>query len=145
MAKRYCLRKPSGRSKSYSIYKQIDLDDGTTKNETLNLKEVDSINQNFESKIIDAPTAEKNLKKIMRKLYADDGRHLPKEVNNTDNYRVLDEYWKREYESRDLIDRDTAYSALRRAIDALGDIPILSAPVQDIQKQIDSQFSGNKQ
>lgn len=119
------------------IVERTILENGQTKDQTLRIPEVAQINKNLEAGIIDPLIAEKNLKLIIERL-------SPREVHNQDNYKILDQYWESEYSLRDLVDPDTAYYALRRSIESIGDLPIVSATREELQRKV-NQFKGNKQ
>ncbi len=142
---RYCLKRPKANKRTgFGIYSQIDLSDGSTKNTTIKSVELDAINKNLSVGVIDAVVAEKNVKELIDKLYKKDGRLRPKDVHQPDNYKILDEYWEREYSHRDLVDPDSSYHALQRAVEAVGDLPLLSATRQEIQAKL-GEHKGNKQ
>lgn len=142
---RYCIKRPKANKRNkFGLYSQVDLPNGSTKNVIVKNSDLDAINRNLELKIIDTVTAEKNVKELIDKLYKKDGRLRLRDVHQPDNYKILDEYWEREYSHRDLVDPSSSYSALRRAVDAVGDLPLLSATRQEIQAKL-GEFRGSKQ
>jgi integrase len=137
ISKKYYLRKPDGKRKSFVIVERTILENGKTKDQTLSIPEVALINKNLEAGIIDQLVAEKNLKLIIERL-------SPRAVHNQDNYKIVDEYWNREYSLRDLVDPDTAKYALRRSIESIGNLPLASATREELQRAV-NQFKGNRQ
>ena len=58
------------------------------------------------------------------------------------NLRLLDKYWQEVYTHRNLKDKSSAWQRLRRAVEALGDVP-LTADQNTLQRQINKHCEGN--
>lgn len=130
------LGKPTGRRRSFRILRQIESQFETVKDRTL-----DSINQNLKTGKIDLVTAEKNVRALIKQL-------SPKAdaiIHNKDNDRILQRYWEDEYSHRDLVDPDSERYALERAVRAAGNLSLQSVTREQLQKQINIHFKGNKQ
>jgi integrase len=56
----------------------------------------------------------------------------------------LDEYWEAEYAQRDLVDVNSAWNRLMRAIESVGHYSLMAAGRDEIQQEIDKKFKGNK-
>ncbi len=100
---------------------------------TLNEPRLDAINALLLSGTIDRIEAEAQVKRLVATIKSERGERIP--IYNQGNYKVLDQFWKT-YSLRDLIDPDTAYHDYRRAIEAIGDIPIASASLNELQKSL---------
>lgn len=142
---RYRIKYPTCGRARYSIVKeQLDLSI-KPRFTTVKHPALDALNSSFLAEKISSEIAEKNVREVIERLYKEDGVRVIQVVHNQDNYKVLERYWKAEYEDRDLVDPDTAYHALRRAVEAVGDLPLVSASKDQIQKAINAKYSGNKQ
>jgi len=129
---RYNIRYPRNGRKTFAVIKQIENQDGSTKNETIKLPEIEAINQSFRQGVIDVLVAEKNIREIIKTLAKE-----PPVVHNNDNLDILEKYWKSEYRNRRLIDKSTAYGELLRTVRLLGNTSLLSASTNQIQDVID--------
>jgi integrase len=138
----FYLKKPNlkSRRRSFQIV-QRTTSGRSTKDETLELPELELINEQFLKGVIDNLVAEKNARQVLTRL---EHRVLGKDPNHKDNIAILEDYWKL-HERRKIVDKDTEYWALLRGISALGELPLLSATPNEMQKKVDAQFSGNKQ
>jgi integrase len=142
---RFHLKRPTGKRRSYSIVKHVPQGGGKEKTFTVYDQAIETINEQFHAGSIDSITAVKNLNEIIARLYKDHKQLQPRAVHNQDNYNILKRYWKAEYENRDLVDPETAKADLLRAVNAIGDLPLLSATKEQLQNAVDSKFRGNKQ
>jgi len=61
-----------------------------------------------------------------------------------ENLDVLERYWEEEYAYRELVDQNAAYNELKRSLEVLGSISILTGSRQQIQKQLDETLYGGK-
>jgi len=80
---------------------------------------------------------------LQKKLYLEHGLER-KTVFNQENYGVLDEFFEWKYGARKTKDKTAAYNDFRRAVDAVGSIPLQTATKAEIQKAI-STADNNKQ
>ena len=90
----FFIKRPNARRRSFAIYKRIENSDGTTSNETISLKEIDAINNQFQASVIDQNTALKNLEKIKKNLLRNEGLATPTLTFHQDNEKVLNHYWE---------------------------------------------------
>ena len=144
MSGRYHIKNPSksrgkGKRASFSIFLAKPQDDGTTKTETVKNADVESINKNYLAGIYDWETARKNIEQIRNRLNAEIGKFTFFTGNKT-NGRVLEQYWNEEYQGRKIKESsmNSAKHDLRRALDALGKISIVSGSGKEIQNTIDN-------
>ncbi len=108
---------------------------------TLSEPRLDAINALLLSETIDRVEAEAQVKRLVSQIKLERGERKP--VFNRGNYRVLDRFFKSQYDSRDVIDPDSAYSDFRRAVEAVGDLPITSSSQDELQKAL-KPLKGNK-
>jgi integrase len=135
-----------GQRKTFSIYKRVFNENGTTNNETIKSKEIDSINDQYLQGAINYDLALRNIKKVFTDLQKEAGIFKSPDIFNNQNQKILENYWKSEYEDRDLVDPKSAKAKLQRAIDALGNVSLLTASKKEIETQIESKkFPNNKQ
>ncbi len=67
-------------------------------------------------------------------------------VFHSDNLKLLDKFWKKYVlTKRPHIDANTAFCEYRRAVEALGQLPLLTAPIPEMQRQIGRNLRGNSQ
>ncbi|MCB0391967.1 MAG: hypothetical protein KDD58_11795 [Bdellovibrionales bacterium] len=152
MSSRYHIKNPSktrgkGKRASFSIFLAKPQVDGTTKTETVQNADVESINNNYLAGIYDWETARKNIEQIRNRLNAEIGKFTLFTGNKT-NGRVLEKYWQEEYQGRKIKEESmsSAKHDLRRALDAIGKVSIVSGSAKEIQKAIDaSGFDVTKQ
>jgi integrase len=104
-----------------------------------------AINLAFKAKQKNFTLCELELKNIIVDLYTQKKKLFGTHVFNEDNQKVLDTYWESEYANKQNIDPVSAKCDLRRAIEAVGSLSILSASRENLQRQIDSRFKGNRQ
>lgn len=145
MKNHYQIIKPTGRHKSYRILKQWTGENGKRQSETVSMEPVDAVNLNLMRGQIDVLTAEKNLNSIVKDLRIAAGEFVGQEEFHNDNQKLLDDYFNKVYRRRDVIDKDTEYHSLTRAIRSLGNLSLYKATEDQIQDQVDKHFAGNKQ
>lgn len=138
-AVRYYIRRPTGKRVSYKIIKTEG-----TKYETVNLPELENINRALKTGSITRETADKNINELVNKLYKTAGVLTLKTMHNQDNYKVMEDYWTEVYKDRRVIDKDTARHAIRRAVEAIGELPIWTATKKELQAAVDK-HPDNKQ
>ncbi len=79
---------------------------------------------------------------LQKKLYVEHGLEK-KTVFNQENYGVLDQFFDWKYSAKKTKDKTAAYNDFRRAVDAVGSIPLQTATKAEIQKAISA--AENKQ
>lgn len=114
-------------------------------NETLALESLATINASYRSKHQSFETCLIQAKDVVAQLYEDYRSTLPIIPRNNENKQFLKRYWAEEYADRDLVSHEAAKNRLQRAIEALGHVPLFSASREEMQREIDQKFSGNKQ
>jgi integrase len=131
---RFFIKRPNSkfRRKTFAVYKR----DGK-RNSTVKIPDLDALNESLIRGIVDPITAEKSVKLLVKRLYAQNGinTELP---SNADNERILNEYWQRQYKHRKLVDRNSARYKLERAVRAMGDLSLLTATQEQFQEKLDS-------
>lgn len=80
---------------------------------------------------------------LQEKLYREHGLEL-KRVFNQDNYAILDSFFEWKYGAKKTKDKTAAYNDFRRAVDAVGMIPIQTATKAELQKALVTE-DNNKQ
>jgi hypothetical protein len=134
-----------GKRKSFAIYKRsFDKHGKRIKDEVVTDDTIDSINERYLSKSLDWIEAEKAIKAFVIHLEKKYGIHQ-KLVFNSDNKKILKQFWDKEYSTRDIVDENTARCDFRRAIEALGDKSLQSASQSVLEKEIKKKFKGEKQ
>ncbi len=135
----YALRKPSYGRRKFRISVREN-----KKWRTLNLEEIDRINDLFLSGKISFNECEKEAKKILEKLY--EARNASKSSPLSCNERLMMEYFASKYmkksRQRRIADstHETAFNDLKRAIVAVGGNDIRYASVDHLQEAIDSYY-----
>lgn len=125
----FILQRPNRHGKrSFAIVRR----QGST-NRTLKLPDLDVINQQYKKGVLDFQSASKMAEDIRDRLYKEQKYN---KNFHPENKRILDEYWKKRFEAKDITDKKSAYNRLRRAIESLEDLSLLSAPQEELQKKI---------
>ncbi|MGE3684412.1 MAG: tyrosine-type recombinase/integrase [Bdellovibrionales bacterium] len=147
---RYFLRLPDrepgkGKRCSFGITKRWTSPNGRSTNEAYYCSELDAINSQFKKSVTDFSVAEKNARALVTRLNREVGAVCPADAFNSDNEKIFQDYWEKEYAHRDLVDPRGAYNSIMRAVRALGNVSLLSAARHELQKQINQELSGNNQ
>jgi integrase len=114
--------------KTFAILKR---ENGTSK--SLKIPELDAINRKFLDKTIDHNTAVELVQELKDKLYE---RHKVEKYVHNENLDLLKDHWEKRYEHKDIKDKDSAYSRLRRAVEAIEDLSLLTATTHELQAKI---------
>lgn len=139
----FILKKPDQTRKSFSILKRT-----ITENKSSYVKvkseAIDAINKAFKK---DKPIGACIIlaKEVIADLYKELNKTKPKIVHNSANRDLLEEFWKDEYEHRDLVDFESSKNDFKRAIEAVGAISLYSTTRENLQKEIAKHAKGNKQ
>ena len=104
---------------------------------------LDKINEGYRKCEMDFETAKKMAEALRDQLYKEHNLVKTK-VFSTDNYEILDEFFQKRYASRKTKDKAAAFNDYRRAVDAVGLLPIRSASEAQLQEAL-SKFPNNKQ
>ncbi len=142
----FILKTPNIKEKrqSFSILKQTIKPNGKKESKILKISVLDAINKRYKySK--DFNTCLMQAKEVRKDLYDEQQKKEVQIVWHQDNIKILDDYWKDEYEDRDIIDSNSAYNRLHRAITAVGNKSLVSTDKKTLQEQINKNNNGNKQ
>jgi integrase len=142
---RYAFKPPKHGRATFSIHEDILKLDGTRKCRTIHDERLRAINESYASGAQDLETCVTQVKEIIKDFYKRDTRCKPQVVHNTENHKVLDDYWEKVYSYRSLENEESTRNELNRAIDILGPLSIYSASRDQIQTAIDQSVSGNVQ
>lgn len=137
MARVY-LKRPDKKRRSFSLYRQDFNTDGSTKNVTLQVDDLDSLNERLQQHKITPIEANKVAERIRLRYNIDIGAEEIPETVLQSNMLVLDKYWKYEYSDRYLRDEMAAKYKLRRAIAALGSVDISTASRDELSTKMKS-------
>jgi integrase len=139
---RYNLKKPGGGRRSFSIMK--DVVDGDERTQTkVQDSRIDAINRLVDRGLKDVTTAGIELKNIIEEMYQRDEKLRGKDVYSQANLKVLNEYWRKEYEERDLVSPKDAYDRLMAPLRAIGPLSLASASRKDLERALSNFCQGN--
>jgi integrase len=138
---RYVVQKPAGAHKSYRILKRFKAGGY----ETIKLPSLDAINQSFKSKAWTSEQTQDELGQLVERLYREDGVKVRRVISNNTNQALLDRFFEKQYAEKDIQDRDAAYNAYRRAVEAIGELSLAGSAGSEIAKKLRETFSGNAQ
>lgn len=140
----FVLKKPSEKDgrKSFSILQKTIKPNGTARYERVDPDGLEAINASFKAGHQDLEASTIQVKEIIARLYKAEGRFEKGVVHHSENLAILDRYWKHEYGDRDLVDEDTAYNELRRAVESVGNLSLNSASKEELQAEVNSRFWG---
>lgn len=128
----YYVRRPNLARKSFSIYKQLLLPDGSTKNETLAIKNLEIINLKLKRREISFAEANTLAEGIKARLAG-----TVKLPHNAQNQHVLkqflDDYFK---QKRFLVDQTATRTKYERAVRALGELSVLTVTADEALDKI---------
>jgi integrase len=134
---KYILKRPTGKHRSYRIYRRHRLKNGKTQDEYIDIQAIHSLNDRLIAGTASPDTVEKELSMLIDQLYKQDGAKVLKAVANSENRKFFELYWSKEYDdSRVVQDRRTMYNDFLRALDAIGELSIQTTPVKELQKAI---------
>ncbi len=139
----YRIFAPSGAHKSFRILKLTKLG----RSASVRVPELKSVNVDYLSGKLRHAEARNLIEQIRDSLYASDGVKKFTLVFNSDNQKILADYWEDEYRPRlvRLIDSATAKAELQRSISALGAVSIRTATRNEIQDAVNTSLTGNAQ
>lgn len=148
--KRYYLKKPTGKRKSFAIYLQTVNSDSSTSNETIQNKDLEAINSKLHDGLYSITEAHVHAEKLRQRLNKDLGVIPPhkdpfNQIVHVQNQRLLEKYWDSEIAYRDLVDEESALGKLRRAVNAIGDCSLATATRGELTKKVkDLPFENTK-
>jgi ribosomal protein S10 len=142
----YWLKAPKGSHKTFSIwFRKKDLKTQKTiehgkytdeRTEILNVM-LKSGKKKFES-------VKKEFNKIVKELQEQEEKLRGKIPILGENEVVFDEFWQRRYAHKRNIDLESAKNETLRAIQAVGEVPLISARVHEIQNAVDKHCDGDR-
>lgn len=81
---------------------------------------------------------------IKTELLKEEQRKRPQRVRLRENFDLFERFWKAHYLNRDLVDVKSARNDFLRAVEALGNTPLLTAPQEDLQSVVDKKWKKQK-
>ena len=143
------VRRPSkkagaGKRRSYAIQRIKYDKEGTRSFTQVDDPRIAAVNKALEDgKSIEQ--CEQLIQEILASLNAEQKRLSPKIVHNSENQALRDAYWEKEYAGRDISAPEVMGWELDRALDAVGELSLVSTSREELQKALARKFSGNKQ
>ena len=87
-----------------------------------------------------------HVRAVTKLLYKELEKLKPRDdIFNQDNIKIFNEFWKSEYEHRDLVDVDSARNDFNRALKIIGQVSLRSATKEQLQNRVSSKIKGNSQ
>ena len=136
----FWLREPkeNDRRKTFSIQFRVCYPDKTEKDHgVFEDKRTETLNEMLSKQKKDAISVGKEFRKIIKELQERELQLRGKLPISSENNIVFEKFWEIKYAGRSNIDLDTARNETIRAIEAVGNLPLLSASQNDIQKAVD--------
>lgn len=130
---RLYIRKPKGNRKTFRIVKKY-LDPVTY--ETVKDKRIDTVNSQFKRGLFTPKQAHKELELVVDRLYHAAGARVMKNVANSRNVDILNDFWARRYKRKRLVDPDSMYNDFRRAVEAIGQLSLSTATGDEMYDEI---------
>lgn len=140
----YRARKPgpTSRRKTYAIEEQQP--DGRWA--VLHREDIDLVNKSLLDGTTPPHIAEAKIHEILKRLYAKRDLETKTKTFHAENQRLLEKYWTEVYpqrRQRRLVAPEAAYGDLRRAVTAVGALPLDTCDIGELQDHIDDQFEHN--
>jgi integrase len=130
---------PGSQRASFSIVRRKQVD-GKTVNETVKHEALDVINAQFKAGVLQFEQARNLAKDLLDQI------NNKKAVNfGPHNEALLNEYWEQIVAHKHIVDKRSAYNRLYRGVAAVGHYSLISASREELQREIDGKFKGNKQ
>lgn len=139
--KTYYIKAPTGRRKSFAIMVREGI---PPKTKTLKDSRVEAINNNLELGILSTEEARKQINQVKESLYQGENKLRGKLPISEINYQAFEKYISRYQSKESHMDVKAAINETRRALEALEEISIFSAPQAQIQSKI-NKLDTNKQ
>jgi integrase len=138
-------QKPGKKRRSFGLVKVL-LSPECRQRLAVNLPEIDLVNKLYLNGTLPFEDAYKKVKEVRERLYKERDAKQPKRVFHSQNLRVLEEYWEKEYEDRDIINKDGRHRAIKTAVEGLGMVSLVVATKKELQAELDKSFpSANAQ
>lgn len=137
---RLMIRKPTADRHEFRVIKRW----GVPINQKRTVKDarIDRINRYYTNGEMDDKLAIKELELVIEQLYRAAGVKVIRNVANLSNIDRLNKFWDVEYASRDLVDRESLYNDYRRAVEALGEVSLVSSTSEQINAALDRSCEG---
>lgn len=134
----------TNKRKSFMVVERYKDAAGKKKSKSIKDKRIDAINEAVKTRTHDLWYLRDQLKTLVveyRKNRIPQSPH----VNNPENLKIFDKFWKEEYEHRRIEDQGSARNEFLRAIKALDNLSLMTATSNDIQRKLNSKFKGDAQ
>jgi integrase len=143
----FVLKKPSEKDgrKTFQILKRTVRQGQAPEHERIDNERLTAINLAFKNGIQDAVACEIQSREVIADLMKIERQKLPRVVHNEENQRLVQAYWDKEYEHRDLVDANAAKNRLIRAAEAVGSLSLFSADRKELQKAVNAKYKDNRQ
>jgi integrase len=114
---------------------------------TIKDERIRAINLAYKSEFKDYDECLDEIKKIKNDYVVQEDKRKPKKNYNSKNLELVQKYFNKTYKKKKIKDesKKSMLKDLERSVKALGKLSLFSASEDEIQEQIDSQFSGDKQ
>lgn len=138
--------RPGEHRKSWSLLKCTRAPFGKRSYEKVDNEALKAINDLFLRGLQNFEESEKQVLSLKRRLTLEANAHAPSLVFNQANLQILGDmqnpapgsYWKEVYgKKKRIIDKRSSYYDLRRAVEAIGTLSLLTATEEEIQDKID--------
>jgi len=129
------VRKPGAAGKRWAIARQRRGADGKSTYTVIpesDLPELAAINRAFLAGIHDFDQAYAQVLDLRKRLYKREREADPKPLTHAENVALMERYWASEYVDRDIVDPGSMKRSLRRAVEAVGTLSLLTATRQDL-------------
>jgi len=144
--KEYFIKSPTVRNKrkTFAIVERTTDENGVHKNRTLNDDRINTINKSLLSGEHTTVYLRAQLKDLVNEFR---GQAYPEKItaNNPENLKIFDRFWAEEYEHRRIVDKTSAKNEFLRAVRILGNLSLMTADSNSLQRQINSLVKGPKQ
>jgi hypothetical protein len=137
------LRHPRGPRGGYSIIRRTHHGGAGRSAETVESEALAAVNRELRAGRLTRDEAAEAARRELARLRELAGGGRRRTLLSAANLRTLQRYWDAEFEHRHHVDKPAAWNRLRRAVEALGDVP-LTASREELQRQVNRAARGNK-
>jgi integrase len=138
----FFIKKPTGARRTFAIVQRVNVG-GKSTQPTLDLPEVDSINKQFKKGLLTFEQALQMMEKVKADLFQARDDKSPKALFASVNLKVQAEYLAVERTRKQNIDWVSTEAEVRRAIQAAGQLSLVSATQAQLQEEINAKFEDN--
>lgn len=133
----FTIRKPKAKEKRASFFVfRFDKVNGKRKGKALQIPELDLVNERYRDGTLRFQEALALIENIRKKLSQSHNGPKTKPVTNSENLRLLERYWDREYTYRDISAPKSMEYSLRKALRAIGNISLLICSESELYKKL---------